>query len=393
MPPLPQVIRLRLLEDADPVLAPGRVEDPAVADPEGDVVDGLAVRDEVSRAQLPDLDRRLLLLVGVARDEPPEAAIRHVDEAGAVDAAFGHAAPDVRRAEVGTGHVDRRARGVRGQLPLPLLDMRLADPAGVSVGREDAHPPVAPLLDAERLAAEGLRHLLRLLARLGADRSDFDGAPHPACLAIFVSSIAFTRGQSSSTTAYHAESRIESDSFMCFRKMPSKLAPTPRSAPRTRRLRASVLNSTRIAPHCSNAFRSSRYFVSMFAPVPHCGRASHVQPISTRLWNASMFMYRVEPTGRSATCTTNGTSFAYSSAVSNHRSKPSEGSSVYRWMCGSDSAASRRPSRWPSAIGSTRTMRPWSGAAGRRSLTARPPRRAPNSRVRRMQSRQADARS
>ena len=110
-----------------------------------------------------------------------------------------------------------------------------------------------------------------------------------ACRSIFSSSIAFTRGQSSSSTEYHAESRIESGRIMCFRKIPSKLAPTPSSAPRTRRLRASVLNSTRIAPQASNAFRINRYFVSMFAPVPHCARSSHVQPISSRLWNGSTF--------------------------------------------------------------------------------------------------------
>src|SRR5262249_57629077 len=162
--------------------------------------------------------------------------------------------------------------------------------------RYDSHPPVATLLHAKRLAGERLRHLLGLVARFRADGRNGDRAPQPTCLSILLSSIAFTRGQSSSTTAYQAESRIESDSFMCLRAIPSKLAPTPSSAPRTRRLRASVLNSTRIAPHSSNAFLISRYFVSMFAPVPHCGRASHVQPISTRLWSASMFRERVEPT-------------------------------------------------------------------------------------------------
>src|SRR5690348_3906199 len=40
---------------------------------------------------------------------------------------------------------------------------------------------------------------------------------------------------------------------------------------------------------------------------------------------------------------------------------------VKRWICGSRSAASRRPTRCSSAIGSTRTMRPSSGASGRRS--------------------------
>src|SRR5438067_207750 len=79
------------------------------------------------------------------------------------------------------------------------------------------------------------------------------------CCSIFRSRSAFVAGHSSSTIAYQAESRIESGSTMCFRKIPSKFAPMPSSAPRTRRLRASVLNSTRIAPQSSNALRRSRY--------------------------------------------------------------------------------------------------------------------------------------
>src|SRR5215467_11190309 len=55
---------------------------------------------------------------------------------------------------------------------------------------------------------------------------------------------------------------------MCFRKTPSKVAPMQSNAPRTRRFRASVLNSTRIAFQLSKALRSRRYFVSMFAAVP-----------------------------------------------------------------------------------------------------------------------------
>ena len=73
----------------------------------------LAVRDEVSAAQVVLANRRagLLLLVGVARHEAAEAAVRHVDEAGAVDAALGHPAPEVRRAEVGARLLDRVAVG------------------------------------------------------------------------------------------------------------------------------------------------------------------------------------------------------------------------------------------------------------------------------------------
>ena len=134
----------------------------------------------------------------------------------------------------------------------------------------------------------------------GAARTGASRGPHlmTTCRSIFASSIGRTRGQSSSSTAYHAESRIESGRIMCRRKIPSNRAPTPSSAPRTRRFRASVLNSTRIAPHSSNAFRSSRYFVSTFAPVPHCARSSHVQPISSRRWAGSTFKYRLDPTGR-----------------------------------------------------------------------------------------------
>src|SRR5262249_22003418 len=249
-----------------------RVEDAPAAEPERDVVHRVAVGDEVARAQLVDLHGRLLLLVGVSRHEPAEPAIRHVHESGTVDALLGHASPEIRRAEVRTRDIHGRPGRVRRQLPLALLDMSLTNPPGVGIRRYDSHPTVATLLHAKRLAAERLRHLLGLVARFRADGRNGDRAPQPTCLSILLSSIAFTRGQSSSTTAYQAESRIESDNFMCLRAMPSKLAPTPSSAPRTRRLRASVLNSTRIAPHSSNAFPITRYFVSMLAPVPHCGR-------------------------------------------------------------------------------------------------------------------------
>src|SRR5712691_1087168 len=104
-----KVLRLGLLEHAVGVVALGRVKDAAVAEPERDVRRAVvAVGDEVARAQLV-LGQRgtgLLLLVGVARDEPAEAAVGHVDEAGAVDAVLGHPAPEVRGAEVGArlGH-------------------------------------------------------------------------------------------------------------------------------------------------------------------------------------------------------------------------------------------------------------------------------------------------
>src|SRR5690242_8775863 len=105
-------------------------------------------------------------------------------------------------------------------------------PPWVAVRRHHADEPVALLSCREALAAERLRDLLGVVPRLRPDRSHLDAAPHPACRAIFSSSISLTRGQSSSTTEYQAESRIESGRIMCFRKIPSKLAPTPRSAPR-----------------------------------------------------------------------------------------------------------------------------------------------------------------
>ena len=48
---------------------------------------GLAVGDEVARAELGDLESGVVLLGCIPRDEPPEPPIGHVDEPGAVDAA------------------------------------------------------------------------------------------------------------------------------------------------------------------------------------------------------------------------------------------------------------------------------------------------------------------
>src|SRR5689334_830150 len=77
-------VRERLLDDGVDAVAPGGVEDAPVAEPEGDVVrlPGLAEADEVagSRVRLVDRLGRRLLLVRVARDDAPEAPIRHVDE-------------------------------------------------------------------------------------------------------------------------------------------------------------------------------------------------------------------------------------------------------------------------------------------------------------------------
>src|SRR5579871_4135436 len=304
--------RLVLLDDAEPAVPACRVQDPPVPEPERDVIHGISVCHQVARPGLGDLLAGLVLLPRIPRDDPPRQPVRHVDEPGAVDTSGGHASPLVPRPEVGSREVERRVAG----------EMLATDPAGIAVGGADTRPAPQPLFDLERLAAQRLSHLLGGLVGRCTKRGNVSCASHGACLAIFSSSIAFTRGQSSSTIEYQAESRIESGRIMCFRKIPSNVAPTPSSAPRTRRLRASVLNSTRIAPHPSKALRSSRYFASTFEPFPHCERSSHVQPISTRLCIGSTLRYRDDPTGSPPAITTNGTSRSDSSAMSNHRSKP-----------------------------------------------------------------------
>ena len=60
-------------------------------------------------------------------------------------------------------------------------------------------------------------------------------------------------------------------------------------------LRASVLSSTRRHFHSSNAWRSIRYFASVFTAVRCQAGAIHVEPISTRRLARSMFMKRVLP--------------------------------------------------------------------------------------------------
>src|SRR5437868_7682801 len=117
-----QVAGLRLLQHAGDVLSLGRVEDASLAEPESDMGRALvAVRDQVARAQLAleDVGACFLLLVGVSRHEPAEPTVGHVDEAGAVDPALGHAAPLVRRAEVGAGLFHRVASRTRLGEPGP----------------------------------------------------------------------------------------------------------------------------------------------------------------------------------------------------------------------------------------------------------------------------------
>src|SRR6202008_494983 len=124
----------------------------SAADPEGDVVGAVrgAVRHEIActEGSLGERLTRLFLLVGVSRDEAAAGAERHVDEARAVDARRGHAAPLVRRAEERA----REVHGLAGDRPQPPVVALAAQvfaprPAGVRVGRLDASPGAALLED------------------------------------------------------------------------------------------------------------------------------------------------------------------------------------------------------------------------------------------------------
>src|SRR4051794_36942118 len=107
--PRPVLRGLVLLDDSVDTLAPGRVQDPSLAEPEGDVVGafGVAVGDEVAPARLRHVRARLLLLVCVAWNDVAAAPVGHMDESGAVDPALRHPAPEIRRAEIGAGVAHR----------------------------------------------------------------------------------------------------------------------------------------------------------------------------------------------------------------------------------------------------------------------------------------------
>src|SRR5919202_2987566 len=177
-----EVVRLGLLEHAVDAVSLRRVQDAAAAEPERDVrrLPLVAVGDEVARPQLLGRDRGSgrLLLVGVARDEQAEPAVGHVDEAGAVDAALGHAAPEVRRAEVGPRLGDRIA--------VPPRQRLLPHPARIVVRGEDPRPAAAALLHAHGVSAEKLRDALGGLVGLGPHGLDVDEAEleHGASLAL-----------------------------------------------------------------------------------------------------------------------------------------------------------------------------------------------------------------
>src|SRR5204862_1091097 len=101
-----------------------RMQDAPVSQPESDVVGGLlAVRDEIARAWLFDRGAGILLLVGVAGDEPAGCAKAHVHESGAVDAPLRHAAPEIGDPEQ-SSRVVERLRGAR------------LEPAGVGLATE-----------------------------------------------------------------------------------------------------------------------------------------------------------------------------------------------------------------------------------------------------------------
>src|SRR5262249_3939915 len=141
-------------------------------------------------------------------------------------------------------------------------------PRSVGIGRNS---DLVEVVDLElRKANAQLREERRLP---GAARAE-DQEEHRA------SSAAFVRGQSSSITAYHAESRrCPPRTSMCLRKTPSNSA-NDASAARERALSASVLNSTRRKHSSSNACCNRSSFASVFAPVPHAAGTIHVFPIS-----------------------------------------------------------------------------------------------------------------
>ncbi len=171
----------RFLEDAAGSLTLRCVEDPALAEPERDVVrlSGWPEADEVASAELALVDRLRggLLLVRVPRYEAAEPAVGHVHEPGAVDPALGHPSPLVGHAEVQACFLDRIALCPAEPVALRRSAQRLdSHPARVVVGRPDAGPVAVRLLNGERLAAQGLGHLLRFVVGLRAHGRDVERA-------------------------------------------------------------------------------------------------------------------------------------------------------------------------------------------------------------------------
>src|SRR6476620_10161914 len=149
------------------------MKNPALADPEGDVRRlGGAVGDQIAWPEIVIGDRGSsgLLLVGVSGNEAPDPAIGHVDEAGAVDTALGHATPEIGRAQIAARLLDGVASGA--------AQIFLTNPAEIVVGGLDARPAVAKALDRDGLAAQKLRHALGVVARLSAHSGDVHRAEH-----------------------------------------------------------------------------------------------------------------------------------------------------------------------------------------------------------------------
>src|SRR5206468_3077645 len=107
-------LRLRLLEHPVDALSAGRVEDAPAAEPERDVIRravALAVGDDVAGLRIGcHVEPRLLLLVGVARDEPAGRPVAHVHKPGAIDPSRRLPTPLVRRPEIRPCMLDRFVR-------------------------------------------------------------------------------------------------------------------------------------------------------------------------------------------------------------------------------------------------------------------------------------------
>ncbi len=157
---------------------------------------------------------------------------------------------------------------------------------------------------------------------------------------------------------------------MCRRWTPSNCDGSAASAARARPFSASVLNSTRRAPSRSKACSSSRYFASVFAPVPQLEETSQVLPISIRRCSGTCVISQELPTRRppARSRVAKGRSEP-ASAPSNQRENASgsaRSDGNQRKLSGLDAAAAASPSRCPSASGSSVTTRPSSGVRSTR---------------------------
>jgi len=178
-PSYTQFHRFRFLNHPIDSSALRRVQDATLADPECDVVGAalrIAVGDEIARLRFIDERARVLLLVGVARDEPPCRPEAHMHESRAIDTGGGHAAPEIRRARERAGVIHRIRCNRREPVRIAVApELGRLDPTGVVVGRPDPRPAPDASFDGERFAGKDLRHLLGTLARLCPDRRQVAG--------------------------------------------------------------------------------------------------------------------------------------------------------------------------------------------------------------------------